>query len=121
MKNFVAVLCLLLCSTLAWSADKSNSSESTLTVHISAMHIRSYCDHCLDVLIADTLLNGKKIELSGSAKIISGRSVLFIPGDYQARLTKDIHDADIAVFRQEYEVLLPDGSVWHCYTSGISE
>jgi hypothetical protein len=121
MRKFVLALCLLLCSTLAWSADKPIPADSVIKVHISATHIRSYCDKCIDVLLADALLNGKKIELTGFAKRISGRSVLIIPGDYQARLTKDIHNADSTVIRQEYDLLLSGGTVWNCFTSGISE
>jgi hypothetical protein len=111
----------MLCSTLAWSADKPNPADFVIKVHISATHIRSFCDFCMGVLFADGLLNGKKIELTGSPHNLSGRSALIIPGDYQTRLTKDIHNADSSVIRQEYVLLLPDGTVWNCFISGISE
>ena len=124
MRKFAALLFLLLCSTLAWSADKPNPTEYPIKVHISASHMLPTCEGpgCGFLLYADAIGNGKKIELSGSAEnIIKHQSVLIIPGDYQASITKDIHNADSTVIRQEYDLLLPDGTVWKCSTSGISE
>jgi hypothetical protein len=130
MRQLVVALSLLLISTsliygqktrFGQTPEKPNPADYVIKVHISATHIRNFCDHCVDVLLTDALLNGKKIELTGSAMNISGRSVLIIPGDYQARLTKDIHNTDSTVIRQEYDLLLPDGTVWNCFTSGISE
>jgi hypothetical protein len=98
-----------------------------LKVHISGARIRPDCSQpgslvtCSDRLYAEALLNGKKLELKGSAEIIKHNSTIIVPGDYQARLTKDIHNADSSVIAQEYDVLLPDNTVWHCVTTGISE
>jgi|ERR1035437_2004530 hypothetical protein len=137
MKKFVAVLFLLLCSTsliygqksrLGQATEKPNPAEYPIKVHISATHIRHYCTsfrdmvYCVDGLYADAIVNGKKIELSGSAKnILKHQSVLIIPGDYQIKLTKDNNSADGTLFGQEYDLLLPNGTIWHCVTSGISE
>jgi len=130
MKKFFAVLFLLFCSTaliygqktrFGQTPEKPNPAVSIIKVHISATHIRNFCDKCIDVLFADAIIDGKKIELTGFPKRISSLSVLIIPGDYQARLTKDIHNADSTAIRQDYDVLLPDGTVWKCFTSGISE
>ncbi|MGA3011336.1 MAG: hypothetical protein ABSD72_13850 [Terracidiphilus sp.] len=136
MRKFLAVLILFLCSTSLIHGQKTRygqdaeasktvatngTNNNFIKVHVSATRIRSFCGNCVDELFADALLNGKKIELAGPARNISGRSVLIIPGDYQARLTKNLHNADSTVVRQEFDLLLPDGTVWHCYTSGISE
>jgi hypothetical protein len=66
-------------------------------------------------------LNGKKIKLSGVAVIVKKTLMLIAPGDYPAKLLKDIHNSDSSLFNQEYDLLLPDDTVWHCYTTGISE
>jgi hypothetical protein len=123
MKKFVAVLFLLLCSTLGQAKDKPTPAEYNIKVHISATHMRSVCGggFCSLLLYADAVLNGKKIELAGNALVIQKNSSLIGPGDYSLHLTKDIHNQDSSVFSQLYDLLLPDGLVWHCYTSGISE
>ena len=72
-------------------------------------------------LYADAILNGKKLELQGNPIGIQRSWALIIPGDYPARLTKDIHNADSTAIFQEYEILLPDGTVWPCVSSGVSE
>jgi hypothetical protein len=66
-------------------------------------------------------LNGKKIELGGANVIFKKNVMLIIPGDYQVKLTKDNNSADGTLFNQEYDLLLPDGTVWKCFTFGISE
>ncbi len=136
MKKFVAVLFLMFCASSLIYGQKTRygqapetpkttaaggTNDNLIKVHIFATHIRNFCDKCIDQLLADALLNGKKIELTGFAKNISGRSVLIIPGDYHARLTKDLHNSDSTEIRQEFDLLLPDGTVWKCFTSGISE
>lgn len=142
MRKFVAVLFLMLCFTSLIYGQKTrygqhpeepktpkvpnasnmpNPADSTIKVHISATHLRSNTE-----FYADVILNGKKIELSGNAVTVKKHSAtinygLIIPGDYQARLTKDLHNADGTIIRQEYDLLLPDGTIWHCVTSGIYE
>jgi hypothetical protein len=136
MKKFVAFLFLVLCSApliygqvtrFGQAKVKPNPADYTIKVHISATHIRHYCSgfrdqvNCDDGLYADAILNGKKFELSGSSEIAINRRVLIVPGDYPARLTKDVHNADSTAVHQEYDLLLSDGTIWKCETSGISE
>ena len=136
MKKLVAVLFLLLCSTslihsqktrFSQTADKPNPTDFTIKMHISASHIRHNCSgygdrvSCREGLYADAIVNGKKIELSGVDVIDKKDEMLIIPGDYSARLTKDIHNADSTAIHQEYDILLTDGIVWHCMTTGIFE
>jgi hypothetical protein len=136
MRKFVVALCLLLCTTpliyaqkarYGQSPDKPNSADYPIKVHISATHRRYYCSGqfnditCGEGLYADAMLDGKKIELGGTDVIFNKHVMLIIPGDYQAKLTKDTSNAEGTLFGQEYDLLLPDGTVWKCFTSGISE
>jgi hypothetical protein len=132
MKKFVAVLFLLLCSTslihsqktrLGQTPDKPNPADFTIKVHISASHFETECVSgiCRDLLHADTILNGKKIMLQGVAVIYKGSIMLLAPGDYPAKLTKNSQNPNSAWFSQAYDILLPDGTAWHCAISGISE
>jgi hypothetical protein len=104
-----------------------NSADCNINVHFSATRIRPYCIEpgsqvtCSNELYADAVLNGKKLELRGTAEIIKHNSTLIVPGDYRARLTKDIHSADGSAIAQEYDIVLPDNTVWHCVTTGTSE
>ncbi len=128
MKKLVAVLFIMLCTTLALSADKPNPADFTIRVHISASSIQHLYGNGLPVLTVEAILNGKNIELSGFAEHFndsghkSGNNfMLLTPGDYQARLIKDVHNSDNTAIHQEYDILLTDGIVWHCITTGISE
>jgi len=118
MKKLAAVLFLVLFSASAQSADKNNS-DYPIKVHISASHILPD-PGTVDLLYADATIKGKKVELAGHL-IVHGQYLLIVPGDYLARQSKDIHNADSTAIHQEYEVLLTDGTVWHCMLSAISE
>ena len=123
MKKFVAVLFLLVCATSMQAKDKPTPADYTIKVHISASHIDPPT-YGLVVNYADATLNGKKLQLTGVAVKIGGkvdRYALIIPGDYLARLTNDFHNADSTAIYLEFDVLLSDGTVWHCMVTGISE
>ncbi len=133
MKKFFAVLFLVLCSTfliygqkprLGQTPQKPNPVDYPIKVHISASRIVYYCNGdagCRPDLHADAILNAKKFDLTGTTTLDRHNPVLLIPGDYPARLTKDPQTGNSALIYQEYDVLLPDGTVWHCVTTGISE
>jgi hypothetical protein len=136
MRIFVAALLLVLCSSSLNYGQKTrfgqktatpNPADFTLKVHISASHIRQVCTgfrdqiYCNDRFDADAILNGRKLELSGTPISIEKHGAMIVPGDYSVRLTQDIHNADSSAIYQEYDLLLPDNTVWHCSTSGISE
>ncbi|MGB8028975.1 MAG: hypothetical protein WCF30_04840 [Terracidiphilus sp.] len=95
-----------------------------LRVHISGIHVRTPCrgEVCRDVVYVDAVLNGKKIELMGDWIWFPGYYELAIsPGDYQARLLKDSPKKNAAPIFQEYELVLPERTVWRCTVTGISE
>jgi hypothetical protein len=136
MRVFLAALLLFACSTSLSLGQKTrfgqkveppNPADFTLKVHISASHIRQRCSgggnqvYCGDRLDADAMLNGKKLELSGTPISIQKHGAVIIPGDYSAHLTQDIHNADSSAIYREYDLLLPDNTVWHCSITGISE
>jgi hypothetical protein len=123
MRKFAAVLFLLLCSINGRAAEKPNPADYAIKVHISASFFKTECADglCRNILFADTILNGKKIELSGVAVIVKRTLMLIAPGDYPAKLGNDIHNSNSTLFNQEYFLLLPDNIVWHCYTTRISE
>jgi hypothetical protein len=136
VKKFLLVLFLLLCSASLINAQKTRSGQKasekpspadyTVKLHISATHNRDNCTGggpmpCANWLYADAIVNGKKFELMGTTNLDKHDSVLLIPGDYPARLTRDVQTKNSAELFQEYDVLLPDGATWHCVTTGISE
>ena len=133
MKKFFAVPFLLLCSTsliygqktrLGQTPEKPTPADYPIKMHISASHIVYYCfgeGGCRGDLHADAILNAKKFDLTGTTTLDKHNPALLIPGDYPARLTKDVQTGNSAAIYQEYDVLLPDGAVWHCVTTGISE
>ncbi|MFZ0746859.1 MAG: hypothetical protein WAM85_20815 [Terracidiphilus sp.] len=135
MRKFAAVLFLFFFFTASVNGQKTRFGQgppkpisSPIKVHISATHIRDHCtdtfkgqSSCENGLYADAILDGKKIELFGTAVIDKQDTVLIVPGDYQAQLTKDFHSADGSVINQEYNIIFPHGTIWHCVVTGISE
>jgi hypothetical protein len=101
-----------------------------IKVHISGKHYREEYFGSLDydVIYADAVMNGKKVELKGDQgadfQYPYGHPLKFykLPlGDYQARLLRDSSKVDEPPLFQVYELLLPDKTVWRCTVTGISE
>jgi hypothetical protein len=131
MKKMAVVLFLGLCSTAIYGQktrfgqikDDPNPADYTAKVHISASHLETNCANglCNNVLYADAVLSGKKMQLSGIAVTVSKTLMLIAPGDYPVKLLKDVHNSDSTLFNQQYDLLLRDNLVWHCFTTGVSE
>jgi hypothetical protein len=135
MKKSGWFLLLLVCVPCCLSAQKTRYGEGLprarpgvsypLKVHVSAMRLRTECqplEGCAQAIYLDAALNGQKVELSGFAWLVKGvYDVRLLPGDYQARLLKDQHKVSGTPLYQEYEILLPDGTVWGCTVTGVSE
>jgi hypothetical protein len=123
MKKFVAVLFLLLCATTLQAKDKPNPADFNIKIHISASRVQF--DGTAVLVFADTVLNGRKVQLAGTPPgpraSIAYWAIAINPGDYQIRLKKDESEKDGSIIRQEYELLLPNGETWGCYLIGISE
>ncbi|AEU35644.1 hypothetical protein [Granulicella mallensis] len=94
-----------------------------IKVHVSGLHYRTEdigTPQNYDVTYVDAILNGKKVELqTRSYSPVQPYDLLL--GDYQARLLKDPHKTKSALLFQEYELLLPDNTLWRCTVTGISE
>src|ERR1700733_13443641 len=92
-----------------------------IKVHISGIHYRGEyfgSGQTADVIYADTVINGKKVELRGNREI----PFQFVPlGDHQARLVKDPHNMGDTPIFQVYDVVLPDKTLWRCTVTGTSE
>lgn len=123
MKTLVAILFLVVSSAFARAVDAPNPADYTMKVHISASRLKTECVQriCRNLLYADSILNGKKLRLSGNAVQIKMTLMLIAPGDYAAKLIKDVRNSDGSLLNQEYDLLLPDKIVWQCFTVGISE
>jgi hypothetical protein len=101
-----------------------------LSLHISAMRLGSECSitpldqECADVLHADAVVSGKKIELESDFNLYLqfARDIKSpLLGDYRARILTKNPGADLDTIGLRYELLLPDGSVLKCRVTGISE
>ena len=147
MKKFVAVLILLLCSTSLIYGQKTRFGQEPpfakhgvdfpIKVHISGMHIRQYCKtdigerltpsnvgdryiSCDDVLYADVILNGKKLELRGDWAY-PNYQLRLLPGNYDARILKAKGQTEDFPINDVYEVLMPDKRVFRGTVTGFSE
>jgi hypothetical protein len=131
MKKFIAVFCLLLCAATLQAKDKPNPADFNIKIHISSTQLAPnpyvLSDPSLPILIADTILNGKKVRLAGDLLLPHGMHMIkapfliLSPGDYQVRLKEDNSEKDGSIIRQAYELLLPNGDIWECSIIGISE
>jgi hypothetical protein len=122
MNKFFAVFCLLLCAATLQAKDKPNPTDSNIKIHISASQLTHTTTS--PYLVADALLNGKKVKLGGFIRgnhEIAYKEWVINPGDYQIRLKKDESENGGSLIRQEYEILLSNGETWDCWIVGISE
>ena len=92
-----------------------------LKVHVSAVRLRNYgCGGCYAQLLVDTVIDQKKLELDGTL-LYSFSQVHLVPGDYNARLLKSSKDPGTSPLYDEYELVLPDRTIWRGTVTGISE
>jgi hypothetical protein len=122
MKKLAVVLFIVLCAAFAQAKEKPNPADYAIKMHISAAHFQlNPLAIGGDTLYVDATLDGKKFQLAGRAPYIQNNSVLILPGDYPAKLIKDVHNADGTRIHREYELLQSDGTTWDCMTTGVSE
>jgi hypothetical protein len=94
-----------------------------IKVHVSGIHYRDEylgSGQTADVIYANAVMNGKKVELRADRKVPFQYFKLPL-GDYQARLLKDPHKLGDTPIFQIYELLLPDKTVESFTVTGISE
>lgn len=106
---------------------KPDPAKFTVHVHISSTHQLAGCSgsgnsvECGPGLFAETVIDGKKVELWGNATFGKYKYAVLAPGDYLAQVTGDVHNADSTVIAETYLLLLSDGTTWPCGLSGMSE
>ncbi len=77
---------------------------------------------CRDVLYVNAEIDGKKLELMGDWAWFPGFYQLPLStGDCQARLLKDAPKMSVSPLYREYELVLPDRTIWRCTVTGFSE
>jgi hypothetical protein len=109
-------------------AEAKAGVDYPIRVHVTAIQIRSHCSElkepasCRDVIYAESMIDGKKVELMGERTWLPTFYVFTVmPGDYKARMTKDAPIASLAPLDREYELVMPDEKIWRCSVSGTSE
>jgi len=110
MKNFstaALVCCLILTSAhLVLGADaKNDPSQFPLAVHVSASTYAIPTNTGYGYELVTATIGGKHYQLGGPPK---GNGLLN-PGDYQARLSMDVHKTRYESL-QQFEILFPDGT-----------
>lgn len=120
MKKFVAVFCLLFCAVTLQAKDKLTPADYPIKIHISASHIDYGPGR---IFVADTVLNGNKVQLAGyfPPHSFSLREFVLKPGVYQIRLIEDGSEGGGLMIRQGYGLLLPNGEEWRCGITSITE
>jgi hypothetical protein len=135
MKKALVALLLLACFPLVhaqiepgWAPPKAKPGvDYPVKVHITGIRVRLARDREPE-LRADASLNQQKVELTGN--IAYGPRYFYdprnaqdrlMPGDYTARLLKSAHKGAPGLLYDEYELRLPDQTIWRCWVSGIFE
>lgn len=136
MRRIIVILCLVAGMAVMAQGQKTrfgqvqekpDPAKFPLRVHVSGSRIRQEClvqsgnSVCEDELYAEAVIDGKKVELWGKASIGKIHTAVLAPGDYQAQITDEAHNADNSVVSRNYLLLLADGSTWHCALSGMAE
>jgi hypothetical protein len=134
MRKSATILLLLFCFSpfvsgqkTRWGQDPNKAKSDAdypIKMHISGLHLHETCfgeGGCEDLIYADAIMDGKKIELTGKRVLSFHYEIRLFPGDYQARLLKDAHYMDGTPIYRRYELVLPDQTVWRCTVTGISE
>jgi hypothetical protein len=97
-----------------------------IAVHISGIRVRSECTaggerfgYCFNAVYADAAFNRNKVELM----VWTPGTMLadLVPGDYKVRFLKAGHKVVTTMLNQEYELLMPDNTVWRCTVTGLYE
>ena len=94
-----------------------------IKVHISGIRYRKEyvgSGQTADVVYADAVMNGKKVELRRDREVPVQYFKLPL-GDYQARLLKDPRKIGDTPIFQIYEVIFPDNTVSSFTVTGFSE
>ena len=125
LEVFVKSIPLLFLLFYAAFSVAQQTDDYRVSVHVSAsrwaMEPSLMSSHPVQRL--DVVINGKKYELAAPATLranFEAGVTLLMPGDYKARLVRDLHKTTYES-SQEYEFLLPDKKTRKFTVVGISE
>jgi hypothetical protein len=138
MRSRFALVLLMVCSVALVLAQKSRFGQALpkakagvdypVNIHVSGIHLRDDCEKtatgaltCDDVIYVDAQLAGQRIELRGFQIWYPGHAMPLIVADYQARLVKAPKPAGPNPIGTEYELLMPDRTIWLSTVTGFSE
>jgi hypothetical protein len=141
MRLRVAVVLLIACSVALVPAQKIRFGQALpkakagvdypIKIHVSGIRLRKDCTltgkgptgytTCDDVIYADAQLAGQKIELRGFQIWYPEHAIPLVTADYEARLVKAPKPAGPNPIGTEYELLMPDRTIWRSTVTGFSE
>jgi hypothetical protein len=138
MRLRVAAVLLFVCSVALVSAQKTRFGQALpkaktgvdypVKIHVSGIHLRDDCEKsaagsltCDDVIYVDAQLAGQRVELRGFQIWYPGHAMPLVAADYQARLVKAPKPAGPNPIGTEYELLMPDRTIWLSTVTGFSE
>jgi hypothetical protein len=116
MKKIVLVVLLL--SACSFAANKPNTADYNVNVHVSASSLAGP-DSSYPFL--NVIIDGKNYQLLGDGRLANSKAYeLLTLGDYKARLVTDQHSSAYESW-QAYEFLFPDGRTFKFNVVGVSE
>jgi hypothetical protein len=123
----LALVVLLLLSTLTYAAKKPNPADYTINVHVTASHLQ-LSHNVLPVTSGafqklDVVMNGKRLELSGGEIQVSlnNGAVIIVPGDYKARLVINENSNSTYKSSEVYELIVPDNKTEKFIVTGLGD
>jgi hypothetical protein len=110
-------LSVLLVGALSWGA--ADQDQHSVNVHVVSSHWGTWpgspAAQTLNIII-----DGKKYELEAAASANPWDMALLAPGDYKAKLVRDVHKTAYES-SQVYEFLFPDKKTRRFIVVGLSE
>jgi len=109
-KALYAAVLILFSVVLAHAAPAANPADYTVKIHVSSSELTNTCiddpkgSTCGFQQLLTVTIDGKKYKLESSG----WQMQLLPPGDYQARITKDVKEGSGA-YTRDYELLFSDG------------
>ena len=117
MKKLQFVFFALLLTAISWGA--SDQDQRSVNVHVVSSHWVMWPGSSAAQAL-NAVIDGKKYELEAPASPDPFDANLLAPGDYQAKLVRDVHKTTHQS-SQTYEFLFPDKKTRKFTVVGLSE
>jgi len=111
------VLSVLLLGALSWGA--ADQDQYSINVHVVSSHWGKWPGSAAAQRL-NIIVDGKKYELEAPASPNPWDMTLLAPGDYKAKLVRDVHKTSYES-SQAYEFLFPDKKTIKFIVVGLSE